>query len=156
VQDPWEKNEPGLGLGRDPSRTPFQWDATSNAGFSNGTPWLPVDPSYKSHNAAAMRTDAGSILSLYRDLLSLRRKHPALVRGTLRLLGVEGNALVFERKVENERIVICLNFGDTEQPLPVEDFGRSVILATTHADRAGLEAKTLLRPSEGLAVLTSS
>ena len=78
------------------------------------------------------------------------------MRGTLRLLGVEGNALVFERKVENERIVLCLNFGDTEQPLPVEDFGRSVILATTHADRAGLEAKTVLRPSEGLAVLTSS
>jgi hypothetical protein len=57
---------------------------------------------------------------------------------------------------ESERVVVCLNFRDTEQPLPVEDFGRSVVLVTTHADRAELEAKTVLRPNEGLAVLTAS
>jgi len=156
VKDPWGKNEPGLGLGRDPSRTPFQWDATSNAGFTSGMPWLPVDASYKSRNEEVLRADPASILNLYRDLLAIRRKHPALVRGTLRLLSTEGNALVFERMEESERVVVCLNFGDTEQPLPVEDFGRSFVLATTHADRAGLEAKTVLRPNEGLAVLTSS
>ncbi|MGB8668369.1 MAG: alpha-amylase family glycosyl hydrolase [Pseudolabrys sp.] len=156
VKDAWEKNEPGLGLGRDPSRTPFQWDATSNAGFSSGTPWLPVDPSFKSHNVKVLRADPASILSLYRDLLSIRRKHPALVSGTFRLQGTEGNALVFERKAENERIVVCLNFGDTEQPLPVEDFGRSVILASTHPDRASLDPKTVLRPNEGLTILTTA
>jgi alpha-glucosidase len=119
-------------------------------------PWLPVDASYKSRNEEVLRADPASILNLYRDLLAIRRKHPALVRGTLRLLSTEGNALVFERMEESERVVVCLNFGDTEQPLPVEDFGRSFVLATTHADRAGLEAKTVLRPNEGLAVLTSS
>ena len=156
VKDAWEKNEPGLGLGRDPSRTPFQWDATSNAGFSSVVPWLPVDPSYKSHNVKVLCADPASIFSLYRDLLSIRRKHPALVAGSFRLLGVEGNALVFERKADSERIVVCLNFGDIEQPLPVEDFGRALILASTHADRASLDPKTVLRPNEGLAILTAS
>jgi hypothetical protein len=58
-------------------------------------------------------------------------------------------------KGDSERIVVCLNFGTTEQPLPVEDFGRSVILASTHPDRASLEAKTVLRPNEGLTILTA-
>jgi alpha-glucosidase len=155
MKDPWGKNEPGLGLGRDPSRTPFQWDATANAGFTSGTPWLPVDASYKSQNVAVLRTDAASILNLYRNLLSMWRKHPALVRGTFRLLSIEGNALVYERKADNQCIVVCLNFGDTEQPLPVEDLGRAIILASTHPDRAGLEPKAVLRPNEGLAILTA-
>jgi alpha-glucosidase len=155
VKDPWEKNEPGLGLGRDPSRTPFQWDATSNAGFTSGTPWLPVDPSYKSRNEKVLHADPASILNLYRDLLTIRRKHAALVRGAFRLLNIEGNALVYERTADSERIVVCLNFGNTEQPLPVEDFGRSVILASTHPDRTSLEAKTVLRPDEGLTILTA-
>jgi alpha-glucosidase len=153
VKDPWEKNEPGLGLGRDPSRTPFQWDATSNAGFTSGTPWLPVDPSYKSRNEKVLHADPASTLSLYRDLLAIRRRHAALVRGAFRLLNVEGNALVYERTADSERIVVCLNFGNTEQPLPVEDFGRSVILASTHPDRTSLGAKTVLRPNEGLTIL---
>jgi alpha-glucosidase len=118
MKDPWGKNEPGLGLGRDPSRTPFQWDATANAGFTSGTPWLPVDASYKSQNVAVLRTDAASILNLYRNLLSMCRKHPALVRGTFRLLSVEGNALVYERKADNQCIVVCLNFGDTSSHCP--------------------------------------
>jgi alpha-glucosidase len=154
VEDPWEKNEPGLGLGRDPSRTPFQWDATSNSGFTSGTPWLPVDASYKSRNEKVLRADPASILSLYRDLLAIRRQHPALVHGTFRLLSVEGNALVYERKADNQRIVVCLNFGDTEQPLPVEDFGRAIVLASTRPDRADLEPKAVLCPNEGLAILT--
>ena len=79
-----------------------------------------------------------------------------LVSGAFRLLGVEGNALLFERKADSERIVVCLNFGDTEQPLPVEDFGHALILASTHADRASLDPKTVLRPNEGLTILTAS
>src|SRR4029079_12034848 len=43
VQDPWEKNVPGLGLGRDPERTPMQWNGAPNSSFTTGTPWLPLD-----------------------------------------------------------------------------------------------------------------
>ena len=102
-----------------------------------------------------LHADPASILNLYRDLLTIRRKHAALVRGAFRLLNIEGNALVYERTADSERIVVCLNFGNTEQPLPVEDFGRSVILASTHPDRTSFEANTLLRPNEGLTILTA-
>src|SRR5262249_2707993 len=70
MQDPWEKNEPGLGLSRDPSRTPFQWDATANAGFTSGRPWLPLDPAYPMYNVATLRADSTSILTLYQRLIA--------------------------------------------------------------------------------------
>ena len=78
MQDAWEKNEPGLGLSRDPSRTPFQWDDTRNAGFTNGRPWLPLDPNYRTCNVESLRNDATSILTLYRSLITIRRSHSAL------------------------------------------------------------------------------
>ena len=78
ARDPWEKNEPGLGVGRDPSRTPMQWDKSVNAGFSNGTPWLPLDSLHLDRNVATLREDPTSILSLYRNLVDLEKK----ARGT--------------------------------------------------------------------------
>jgi alpha-glucosidase len=156
MQDPWEKNEPGLGLGRDPSRTPFQWDATANAGFSRAQPWLPLDPSYKMRNVAALQSDPSSILNLYRRLLSVRRQYAALNIGSFQLIGAQGNALVYERRAENKRIVVCLNFGDTEQPIDPQDFGGSTILVSTHPERTALGPNLVLQPNEGLTILIAS
>jgi alpha-glucosidase len=153
MQDPWGKNEPGLGLGRDPSRTPFQWDATPNAGFSNGRPWLPLDPDYPSCNVESLRRDSTSILSLYRRLLSIRREHPALNSGAFQLVSVQGNALVYERTSSEERILVCLNFGGTTQPISEQAFSGSTVLASTHPDRSGELAELVLRPNEGITVL---
>jgi alpha-glucosidase len=84
VQDPWERNVPGLGLGRDPVRTPMQWDAAKNAGFTHAEaePWLPLAPDYAAINASAQSADPRSMLSLYRALLALRRAEPALSVGS--------------------------------------------------------------------------
>lgn len=153
VQDPWERNEPGLGLGRDPSRTPFQWDPTKNAGFTDGQPWLPLSSSYKSNNVATLRNDPTSLLNLYRHLLSIRRRHVALSSGAFRLIGVQGNAIVYERTAERERIVICLNLRETEQRISAQEFAGATILASTHGDRAGLDSDFTLRPDEGLVAL---
>ena len=153
VQDPWEKNEPGLGLGRDPSRTPFQWDATPHAGFTRGKPWLPVAPSFQSCNVEALGTDNGSILTLYRRLLSVRRDHAALSSGAFRLIGVQGNALVYERADERERIVICLNFGDGAQQVSVDDVDGASILVSTYPARTTLSPDLVLSPNEGLMML---
>ena len=57
MQDPFEKNVPGLGLGRDPERTPMQWDAAPNAGFTTGEPWLPLAADADAVNVAAQRDD---------------------------------------------------------------------------------------------------
>jgi alpha-glucosidase len=149
VQDPWEKNEPGLGVGRDPWRTPMQWDASINAGFSTGQPWLPVDPHYITRNVAAMRSNPGSILSLYRELIAIRRANSALVTGRARVSNAENNVLIFERTDSNQRIIVALNFGDDPQELP-EGVVRPRLLLSTHTDRNNVGTPPQLRGNEGL------
>src|ERR1700719_1104887 len=83
VQDPAEKNEPGLGLGRDPERTPMPWDASLLAGFTSGKPWLPLGPDHASVNVMAMGESRGLILNLYRRLVELRRNNPVLTHGAI-------------------------------------------------------------------------
>ena len=80
VQDPQEKNIPGKGLGRDPERTPMQWDASENAGFTSGEPWLPVMDNYREINVEEEEKDEGSMLQLYKRLIKLRVSEPALQR----------------------------------------------------------------------------
>ena len=81
VRDPSEKNVSGLGLGRDPVRTPMLWDDGANAGFSNGEPWLPVSPSFRDQNVELQARDPCSMLALYRALLAFRRRERALSVG---------------------------------------------------------------------------
>jgi alpha-glucosidase len=154
VQDPWEKNEPGLGLGRDPARTPMAWDATANAGFSEVSPWLPLDPQSRTRNVEACRKDKGSILCFYRELLALRRRCSALHSGGFRLIGVEGEALVYERADERESIVVCLNFGASPQQvrLPAH-FAKAKVLISTDGERADFNDEMVLRPDEGVVLL---
>ncbi len=83
VQDPRELREPGIGLGRDPVRTPMAWDASAHAGFTTAAPWLPLHPDWHARNVAAQREDPDSMWRLYRDLLALRRAHSALSVGRL-------------------------------------------------------------------------
>ncbi len=95
AQDPWEKNEPGLGVGRDPWRTPMQWDASEGAGFTTGTPWLPFAADFARNNVAALKRGPSSLLCLYRALIELRRHHRALSVGAVRVLAVDNNVLCF-------------------------------------------------------------
>ncbi len=151
VQDPWEKNEPGLGLGRDPSRTPMQWDATAQAGFSSARPWLPLDAKFHSENVATMSAQPGSVLGLYRDLLALRRDHESLSVGAFKLLAVEGNALIYCREHGSEAVVVCLNFGNAEQAVPASaGIKGATVLLSTHPDRVGAIDVLRLRPNEGV------
>ena len=74
-------------LGRDPERTPMQWDASSDAGFGSGPaqPWLPINDDYLARNVAVQEKDEASMLSWYRSLLGLRRSRPLAARGGHRL-----------------------------------------------------------------------
>ncbi len=151
VQDPRELREPGLGFGRDPVRTPMPWDGSAEAGFTTGTPWLPLNPDWPSRNVAAEAADRGSMLALHGDLLRLRRMHPALSIGSVRLLQAENDVLAYERAHAGERIAVVLNLGGEARPLPplVGDF--HAILSTCHARQGGSDA--LLAPNEGLILL---
>ena len=112
VQDPWELNMPGLGEGRDPCRTPIRWDASPGHGFTQAAvePWLPFGPA--SPNVAEQRDDPGSTLSLTRELLHLRRAHPALALGTMSKVRADGDVLRYARERDGERFEIAINFGD--------------------------------------------
>jgi alpha-glucosidase len=153
VQDPWEKNEPGLGLGRDPYRTPMQWSAGRNAGFSNGEPWLPLSADHGTRNVAALGGDPRSILALYRRLIAIRREHLALSVGDYVPGEVEGDVFWFERRHKDARLIVALNFGPEASVVRLPDDRR--VLLSTHLDRDGerVGSQLTLRGDEG-AILT--
>ena len=149
VQDPWEKNEPGLGLGRDPCRTPMPWDASDNAGFTTGEPWLPLNPDWRGRNVAAARDDPASLLSLYRRLLALRRSSAALSLGDYLEVSADDGVLVYERRAGGERLLIALNLTDDARTLSVAP-GAALILSTSPvAQAAAPDGGLRLGPNEG-------
>jgi alpha-glucosidase len=113
VQDRAEKNEPGIGQGRDPERTPMCWDRNQHAGFTTGTPWLPLGEDSDTVNVAVQQRDDSSLLMLYRALIALRKSHPTLVSGKLQELRVEKNILSFRRS-GFEDIQVILNMSREE------------------------------------------
>ena len=120
VQDPAEKDEPGIGLGRDPERTPMPWDSSPLAGFTTGQPWLPLGQDHASLNVVNLEQDPESILHLYRTLIALRKSHPVLVTGELHSIAAANNVLTYERHESGEQLRIILNFGDTPATIPSE------------------------------------
>ena len=118
VQDPFEKNQPGKGLGRDPQRTPMPWSDEPNNGFTTGRPWLRLGTDPLVGHVQAQSRDEGSMLQLYRRLLSLRRKHAALHQGAYVPLSVEGDLLAYARVHAGKRALVVLNFGIAAAPLP--------------------------------------
>ncbi len=119
VQDPWEKNVPGLGLGRDPERTPMQWDAVPTPGSPPDDPWLPVAPDATAVNVDRQRDDPASMLTLYRRLIALRRARPALSVGSYEPVNATGDVLAYARDAGANQCLIALNLGSTPQSLIV-------------------------------------
>jgi alpha-glucosidase len=155
VHDPWEKNVPGLGLGRDPERTPMQWEAAPNAGFTTGRPWLPVAVDADVVNVLRQREDPRSILTLYRRLLALRRARPALAVGAYEPVETTGDVLAYSRRAGTSRCLVALNLGSSGQRLEVPPvFRNGEILISTGLDRDEHDiGKHLdLRPDEGVVV----
>jgi alpha-glucosidase len=139
VQDPQEKNVPGLGLGRDPARTPMQWDAGPNAGFCppNIEPWLPIAPDYQHVNVAVEREDPSSLLALTRALLALRRNKPALQQGSYHALeGGSENCFIYLRQFDRKRLVIALNFSQEAEQVRIPKLGEGQMLLSTSLERA--------------------
>jgi alpha-glucosidase len=149
VQDPWERNVPGLGLGRDPERTPMQWDAGANAGFSSSASWLPVASNASTVNVAVQAADPLSILSLYRALIRLRRAEPALSVGDCRPGSADENVLSYERHHQGRRLMVVLNMSGNNQLVQALPAGH--LLISTALDRADeqVNGTFALRPDEG-------
>lgn len=118
IQDPPGKHYWPFYKGRDGCRSPMQWDDSPYAGFSRVRPWLPVHPNFRQRNVAAQRADARSLFQFVRHLLALRKQHPALMRGTMRLLeNGKAGVLAYERAAGPERMLVYLNFNARETSL---------------------------------------
>jgi alpha-glucosidase len=158
VQDPFEKNVPGKGLGRDPSRTPMLWDATLYAGFSDHAPWLPVTPDHSTVNVELQSSDSTSFLALYRALLRIRKSYASLSIGTYAKFSGPRSVFAYLRDLGDERLLIALNFGATASDLSLIAMGSVSVLLSTYMDRAGetLADVLRLRGNEGIICIVSS
>ena len=158
VQDPWELLSPGLGLGRDPVRTPMRWDANPHAGFcpDDVAPWLPVGESSTAQNVAVQRTDDRSMLQFVRRILQLRTAHSALRRGTCRTLDAPSEVLMYERTGDEERFLVLLNFSAANKEVTLPTQGTSERILSTYMDAGETPISELvsLRPNEGILIRT--
>jgi alpha-glucosidase len=154
-QDPWGKRVQGFGVGRDPERTPMQWDDSANAGFSGAgiQTWLPVGPDYAQVNVAAQLNDPASMLNFTRKLLALRRATPALNTGDYQSVH-QGNAdcLVYQRRWGDDRWLVTLNFSGQPQTVSLPGGGSARLALSTNLEREGHAdlSNLTLRPNEGI------
>lgn len=146
VQDPRELNEPGIGLGRDPVRTPMAWDASPYAGFSSAAPWLPLHADWAVRNVAAQRADPASMWRLTQKLLRLRHEHAALSLGDYHGMDAGGDVLAYERRLGADRILVVLNLGGKPQPFAIPEWAEGLAVL---ASAQGGGDPAVLAPNEG-------
>jgi alpha-glucosidase len=152
VRDPFEKNVPGIGVGRDGCRTPMQWNATPYAGFSTATPWLPLSDDFAQENVVNLEADTRSILSLYKALIGLRKKLPQLMSGDYVPIAAQGDLLLYRRQRAGATVVVALNLG--AEPVSIASDAAGLdgeILLSTFLDRQGEKIRGVLdlRGNEG-------
>jgi alpha-glucosidase len=153
VRDPLEKNVPGIGVGRDGCRTPMQWNAEANAGFSTGTPWLPLAVDARTQSVEDQRLDPASMYNLYRQLIRLRRSHDALLRGSYHPVAANGDLLAFVRSDDHGRILVALNFGSRLLSVPTRGLAGTLLLSSDPKRQGDSVADTLvLQPNEGVVI----
>jgi alpha-glucosidase len=153
--DRWGAQTPDGSLGRDPQRSPMQWTAAENAGFSppDVEPWLPIGDDVDTANVESQRTDPGSLLALTRRLIRLRSSRPALSRGEFLLRrDVPVDVLAYERRDDTERWLVAVNFASTA--IDIELDGAADVVLTTGVEATGRHRdRTLgLRPHEAAIV----
>lgn len=100
---------------RDNARTPMQWDDSPNAGFTEGEPWIMVNPNYGEINAADQIGREDSVFSFYKELVKLRKEKPVIVNGEYRLLDPESeDVFVYERSFHEEHLLVVCSFAEKE------------------------------------------
>jgi len=105
---------------RDNSRTPMQWDQSTNGGFTNGTPWFPVNPNYKTINVEQQIHDPQSILQFYKDLIQLKKSDEIYTYGQFNLVDEDNpNLFAYTRTLNNKKILVVGNLTDQVSKLNV-------------------------------------
>ncbi|MBQ7488549.1 MAG: alpha-glucosidase C-terminal domain-containing protein, partial [Clostridia bacterium] len=137
---------------RDNARTPMQWDATENAGFTTGRPWLRINPNYVTINAAEQVDREDSIYAYYKALIHLRKHSDLIVYGDFELLEPDSESVfAYVRTLGDEKLLVICNFTSEPVPFNVPDAFRHGKRLIGNYDT--FEANGMLRPYEGVAVL---
>ncbi len=128
---------------RDNARTPMQWDDRSHAGFTDGIPWLPVNPNYVTVNAATQLDDPDSVFHHFRKLIKLRHDHPVVVDGRFALLLPDHEQIwVLTRTLDDQILMMIANCSSDPASVPpdaIPDLSGARVLLTTHGDSTSLE-----------------
>lgn len=132
---------------RDNARTPMQWDGGENAGFTEGKPWLKVNPNYREINAASQTGDEDSVFGCYKKLIRLRKSHPVFVEGDFRMLCMEDeDVFAYTREDGKEQLtVICNFYGRTVKCPPEGMDAPGELLIGNYKD---MDMPAILRPYE--------
>jgi len=141
-----------LPMSRDNARTPVQWDAGRNAGFTTGTPWIAVNPNHTEINAIADLGDDDSVLAHFRKVISLRHDEPVVAWGDFTMLAPEHEQLyAFTRSLDNVTLLVVGNFSSSDVSLAdvpdVETWVGADLVLRNYPDPAGAQTSTL-RPWE--------
>ncbi|MGB7737925.1 MAG: alpha-amylase family glycosyl hydrolase [Steroidobacteraceae bacterium] len=134
LQDPFGKAHWPLNKGRDGCRTPMPWEAAaSSAGFTNGTPWLPLDFAHRALAVDAQERDPSSTLAFTRTLLALRRQHAALRLGNFDVEQADDSLLIVRRRHQDDVLWLAFNLGAVARQVLAPKGAREAILAVQSA-----------------------
>ncbi len=137
-------------VGRDNARTPMQWDASPNAGFSQGQPWLAVNPNYQTINVAQALADPNSIFYTYQKLIELRNNNPLVVLGDYQLLKTSPEVFAYYRTYQEQKWLMVANLSHKENSIEITDEISQVIL--DNGAKPLVKGHNLLEPYDALVV----
>lgn len=137
---------------RDNARTPMQWSSEKHAGFSQGEPWMKVNPNYERINAQAELLDEDSVFHYYRQLIQLRKQYEVVSDGDVRPLGLEDERVfAFERSLGEESLVVICNFYGRDYTWKGElDLSQYQILLSNYPEHEILDNAVWLKPFEAV------
>lgn len=137
---------------RDNARTPMQWDASENAGFTAGTPWISVNPNYKKINVADQLRREDSVFNYYKKLIRLRKENEIIVYGNYELLLPEDeNIFAYVRTLDNQKLLVVCNFSKSEQKFDFSGYENAKMLISNYNRDARKDG--ILKPYEATVLL---
>ena len=137
---------------RDNARTPMQWDASENAGFTTGKPWIAVNPNYKKINVADQLKREDSVFHYYQKLIRLRKENEIIVYGNYELLLPEDeNIFAYTRTLDNQKLLVVCNFSKSEQKFDFSGYENAKVLISNYNRDAGEDG--ILKPYEATVLL---
>ncbi|WML57819.1 alpha-glucosidase [Neobacillus sp. PS2-9] len=153
-RDPEEVFESLLHLSRDNSRTPVQWDDSVNGGFTEGTPWIKVNPNYKEINVAQALADPDSVFYFYKKLIQLRKENEVIVYGNFQEI-VEDHEQIYSfiREWDNERWLVVLNISEQQVEVKLPEFVSVLekkIIITNYKDQSDSSEELIMRPYQAI------